>query len=117
MTQPLTSLKIRILHQDGFAMGPGKATLLEAIAETRSIAAAGRKLGWSYWKTRRLLDELNHSYRSPVVVTVKGGATGGGSRLTETGVQALVLFRGMEAEANKAIAPMAEAFRNLLAES
>ena len=79
----LATLKIRILHDGLFAMGPGKADLLEAIQETRSIAAAGRKLGLSYWKTRRLLEEMNQSFRLPVVVTARGGDKGGGSQVTD----------------------------------
>lgn len=115
MTKSLATIKIRILHRDGFAMGPGKATLLEAIAETRSIAAAGRQLGWSYWKTRRLLDEMNLGFRDPLVVTVKGGDRGGGSSLTKTGIEALARFRAMEAAAAAAIAPLVEGFQDLLA--
>lgn len=96
-------------------MGPGKAELLEAIQETASIAAAGRKLGLSYWKTRHLLEEMNQCFRSPVVVTSKGGENGGGSQVTETGRMALAQFRAMEAEAGAAIAGRVAAFQELLA--
>jgi|GEM_PF-3908453 len=73
------SIKIRLRHGEAFAMGPGKADLLEAIQATSSIAAAGRSLGMSYWKTRHLLDEMNACFTSPVVATAKGGDRGGGS--------------------------------------
>jgi len=112
---PQATLRIRLRHGDLFAMGPGKADLLEAIRETASIAAAGRKLGLSYWKTRRLLDEMNQTFRGPVVVTSKGGEGGGGSRVTETGLQALAQFRAMEAAAEAAIAGQVAAFQDLLA--
>jgi len=111
---PRATIKIRILHEEGFAMGPGKAALLEAIAATRSIAGAGRALGLSYWKTRRLLDEMNHCFTGPLVTTAKGGAQGGGARVTETGMQALALFRAMEAEADAAIARSLGTFQDLL---
>jgi len=113
--RPLSSIKIRLLCGDLFAMGPGKADLLEAIQETASIAAAGRKLGLSYWKTRRLLEELNQCFRSPVVVASKGGERGGGAQVTETGRLALAQFRAMEAEAGAAIAGRVLAFQDLLA--
>ena len=113
---PLVSLKIRLHHGDGFAMGPGKADLLEAILATQSIAAAGRRLGLSYWKTRHLLDEMSRSFRLPVVVTAKGGASGGGSQVTEIGRAALAAFRAMEAAAGAAIAGQVVAFQALLAE-
>jgi len=114
--RPLVSLKIRLPHGEIYAMGPGKASLLEAIRETRSIAAAGRQLGLSYWKTRHLLEEMNLCFRSPVVLTTKGGEMGGGSRVTETGLEALAQFRAMEAEAEAAIARRVLAFQGLLAD-
>jgi molybdate transport system regulatory protein len=113
--RPLVSLKLRLLQGDCFAMGPGKAALLEAIAETRSVAAAGRKLGLSYWKTRRLLEELNQCFRLPLVATTKGGDRGGGSRVTAAGQEALARFRAMEAVAGAAVAPQARAYQELLA--
>jgi molybdate transport system regulatory protein len=111
---PLVSLKIRLKAQDAFAFGPGKADLLEAIGRTRSIAAAGRELGLSYWKTRHLLDEMAQCFRWPVVVAAKGGEKGGGARLTEAGERALALFRAMEKGALEAIREPAEAFQDLL---
>ena len=108
----LATLKIRILHDGLFAMGPGKADLLEAIQETRSIAAAGRKLGLSYWKTRRLLKEMNQSFRLPVVVTARGGDKGGGSQVTDLGRAVLAQFRAMEAAAGAAIADRSRRSRN-----
>ena len=113
--RPLATLKIRLLCGDIFAMGPGKADLLEAIQATASIAAAGRKLGLSYWKTRHLLDEMNQCFRQPVVAASKGGEKGGGAQVTETGRQALAQFRAMEADAGAAIAARVEAFQELLA--
>ena len=109
-------VRIGIPLGDCYAMGPGKADLLEAIHETASIAAAGRKLGLSYWKTRHLLEEMNLCFRQPVVVTSKGGEKGGGSQVTETGMQALAQFRAMEAEARSAIAGRARTFQELLAD-
>ena len=114
MTEHLVSLKIRLPHGEIFAMGPGKADLLEAIQETASIAAAGRKLGLSYWKTRHLLEEMNQCFRLPVVAASRGGGKGGGAEVTETGRLALAQFRAMEAEAGRAIAARAIAFQALL---
>jgi molybdate transport system regulatory protein len=112
--RPLAALKIRLTCGDIFAMGPGKADLLEAIQATASIAAAGRKLGLSYWKTRHLLDEMNLCFLQPVVTTSKGGDRGGGAQVTETGRMALAQFRAMEAEAGAAIADRVSAFQELL---
>lgn len=110
----LYSIRIRLHHGGGFAMGPGKADLLEAIQAAGSVAAAGRELGLSYWKTRRLLDEMNQSFRAPLVATSRGGKDGGGARLTGTGVQVLARFRAMEAAAGSAVGPMVESFQGFL---
>ena len=109
-------IRIGIPLGECYAMGPGKADLLEAIQATASIAAAGRKLGLSYWKTRHLLEEMNQCFRSPVVATSKGGEKGGGAQVTETGRAALAQFRAMEDEAGRAIADRAVAFQALLAD-
>ena len=96
-------IKIRIRQGDVFAFGPGKAALLDAIEGCRSIAAAGRSLGLSYSKTRRLVDEMNRSFRLPLVETAKGGSLGGGARVTETGLRIRAVFRDMEARAEASV--------------
>jgi len=98
-------------------MGPGKADLLAAIQETGSISAAGRKLGLSYQKTRKLVDEMNKGFRGPVVEGFKGGAQNGGAKLTALGSEALKRYRMMQLHAETAIRSDLEAFNELLADS
>jgi molybdate transport system regulatory protein len=93
------SLRIRVHHAGLFAFGPGKADLLEAIEACQSISGAGRSLGLSYTKTRRLLDELNGSFREPMVESARGGAQGGRAWVTPTGQRVLAAFRAMERRA------------------
>lgn len=112
--EPSASLKVRILSKGIYAMGPGKADLLEAVGEHHSIAGAGRALGYSYWKTRHLIDEMNGSFREPVVVTMKGGSERGGAVLTDMGRQVLALFRTMESKGQASILEDFEALRTLL---
>lgn len=112
-SEPSMILKIRILHEDLFAFGPGKAALLDAIARHQSISGAGREMGLSYSKTRRLVDEMNLSFRSPLVETSRGGSERGGAAVTEAGRRVLEAFRGMEAKAQEAVQ---EGFRELAAE-
>lgn len=112
-SEPSMILKIRILHEDLFAFGPGKAALLDAIARHQSISGAGREMGLSYSKTRRLVDEMNQSFRSPLVETSRGGSERGGAAVTEAGRRVLEAFRGMEAKAQEAVR---EGFRELSAE-
>lgn len=113
---PLASIRIRIACGDEIAMGQGKADLLEAIAATGSIAAAGRHLGMSYRKAWLLVDEMNRCFAKPVVEAVKGGAKGGGARVTETGREALRQYRDIQALAKAAIEKELREFRKLLAD-
>jgi molybdate transport system regulatory protein len=110
-------VRIRIRSTSGelYAMGPGKAELLLAIQATGSIAAAGRKMGMSYQKTRQLVDEMNTCFVAPLVEGFKGGAQGGGTQLTGVGQEVLARFQAMQARAEAAIGEELEAFRKLLA--
>ncbi|MGD8790382.1 MAG: LysR family transcriptional regulator, partial [Burkholderiales bacterium] len=65
--------QLRISFRKSIAMGPGKADLLDAIAESGSISAAARKLGMSYRRAWVLVDTMNASFRSPLVETLTGG--------------------------------------------
>jgi len=114
---PLASIRIRITCGDEIAMGQGKADLLEAIAATGSIAAAGREMGMSYRKAWLLVDEMNRCFANPVVEAVKGGANGGGARVTEAGREALRQYRNIQAKARVAIESELKTFRGLLASS
>lgn len=89
--------KARILLGDTIAIGPGKADLLEAVAGTGSIAAAGRSLGFSYRRTRDMIDTLNACWRVPLVATVRGGSHGGGAQLTPAGRAVLEEYRKLDA--------------------
>ncbi|WP_070155025.1 winged helix-turn-helix domain-containing protein [Sphingobium phenoxybenzoativorans] len=90
-------VKVQMMHGDEIAMGPGKAALLDAIAQTGSISAAGRMLGMSYRRTWMLVDVMNRSWRSKLVETQAGGGAGRGARLTEDGQHVLNAFRAIEA--------------------
>lgn len=99
-----TRLRLRLMAGEEIAIGPGKADLLAAIAETGSIAAAGRRLDMSYRRAWLLVETMNRCFRSPVVEAAKGGAKGGGARLTQLGAEVLERYRRMEAKAERAIA-------------
>ena len=96
--------RLRVVLGQGVALGPGKADLLEAIAATGSISAAGRQMKMSYRRAWLLVEELNGSFQSALVAADKGGAHGGGARLTELGAEVLRHFRSMERKTQKAIA-------------
>jgi molybdate transport system regulatory protein len=73
-------LRLRIGKDRELAVGPGKIALLEAIDETGSISAAGRKLRMSYRRAWLLVDALNRTFDAPVLTTATGGKEGGAHR-------------------------------------
>jgi molybdate transport system regulatory protein len=106
--------RLRILLGAAIAVGPGKAALLEAIGETGSIAAAGRRMGMSYRRAWFLVKTMNACFREPLVDAAKGGLHGGGAQLTATGREVLKRYRAMEAHASKAVAAELRVFKKLL---
>lgn len=98
------TLQLRISLNPKTQLGPGKAELLQAVDETGSIAAAGRRMGMSYKRAWYLIDTMNAYFREPVVVSVKGGSARGGAQLTATGRTVLKSYRRMEQKARRSIA-------------
>jgi molybdate transport system regulatory protein len=95
---------LRVTFTDDFYVGPGRADLLEGIAETGSIAAAGKRMGMSYKRAWSLVQALNEGFGSPLVEASRGGAGQGGASLTPDGAFVLERYRAMQDAARKAIA-------------
>ncbi len=89
-------LRLKLVLGPDTALGPGKADLLEAIAQAGSIAAAGRQLGMSYKRAWLLVDTMNGCFKTPLVSSVRGGKGGGVARLTPAGKDVLQRFRNIE---------------------
>ena len=89
-------LSIRLDLAIGARIGPGKVAVLEEIARSGSISAAGRALGMSYRRTWELVEELNRSLGTPVVETAAGGSGGGGTVLTRAGKAVIERYRAIE---------------------
>ena len=94
--------RLRIGSDKELALGPGKVALLEAIQETGSISAAGRKLGMSYRRAWLLVDAMNRAFLAPVIETSTGGREGGGTSLTANGQEVVRRYRRIEALAMEA---------------
>ncbi|MFN7197487.1 MAG: winged helix-turn-helix domain-containing protein [Hylemonella sp.] len=107
-----TRFRIQIKH--AVALGPGKADVLQCIAETGSIAEAGRRLGMSYQTVWSLVRSMNRDFVGPLVSKQRGGAAGGGAALTPLGEQVLALYRDIEARAQAAVAPQIEQLLQLI---
>jgi len=107
-------LTLRVLRGRAPAIGPGKAELVERIAETGSISAAARAMGMSYRRAWQLVEAMNRACREPVVITAVGGKRGGGAEVTAFGRRLVRLFRKMEDRASSAIAADLKRFESLL---
>jgi len=109
----MTALKLRILF-DGAMIGPGKAALLDGIAATGSIAAAGRQMQMSYKRAWMLVEEMNAAFAQPLVTSARGGQGGGGARLTPFGAEVLRLYREVVARSEAAAAAPIAALEGML---
>jgi molybdate transport system regulatory protein len=89
-------LSIRLDLGSGARIGPGKVAVLEEIARSGSISAAGRALRMSYRRTWELVEDLNRSLGTPVVETAAGGSGGGGAVLTRAGKTVIERYRAIE---------------------
>lgn len=89
-------LKIQLYCGNEIAMGPGKADLLDAIAEHGSISAAGRAMDMSYRRAWLLVDAMNRCWQHPLVETTPGSAKGGGARVSSFGQTVLAHYRGLQ---------------------
>ncbi len=90
-------IRARLMCGEEFAIGPGKASLLEAIIREGSISAAGRALGMSYRRTWLLVDEMNRCWEQRLVETTPGGGQTRGARLSTLGLHVLRDYRALEA--------------------
>jgi len=106
--------RFRLMAGDEIALGPGKADLLEAVAQTGSIAEAARQLDLSYMRAWSMIQTMNQSFQEPVVEKNRGGEAHGGATVTEFGQKLLKLYRQMEAKAAKATAKESAALLKLL---
>ena len=109
-------LTLRIDFDQHRAVGPGKIKLLELIDEHGSISEAGRRMRMSYRRAWVLVDNLNHCFRAPLVVSQAGGQHGGGASLTELGHAVVEHYRAVERASQTAGAAHIAALAAALAE-
>jgi len=110
-------LSIRIDFGSGVRIGPGKVAVLEEIARSGSISAAGRALAMSYRRTWLLIEEMNLGLGKPVVDTSAGGSGGGGASLTKLGLAIIRQYRAIEMESAQAARKHIAALNRIRAEA
>ncbi|MDD3316864.1 MAG: molybdenum-dependent transcriptional regulator [Methanosarcina sp.] len=72
-------------------MGAGRAELLRAIDEERSLRKACKKLGISYKHAWNMLKKMNEALDEPAIITVRGGKNQG-TFLTDVGRKLLAEY-------------------------
>jgi molybdate transport system regulatory protein len=108
-------LRLRVKRGSAVLMGPGRADLLRHIQVTGSIAAAGRAMRMSYKRAWALVEAMNRDFTAPLVEAAKGGAGGGGARLTVLGLQVLEFYRTLQAQAEISSAPALNGLQAVIA--
>jgi molybdate transport system regulatory protein len=114
MTKPEFLPTLRLHIAAGVAIGPGKALLLESVANTGSISQAAREMEMGYRQAWAMIDSMNEHFVTPLVERSKGGAAKGGTKLTALGYEVLERYKAMERKAFEAIEKDAREFETLL---
>ncbi len=108
--------RFRVMLKGNIGLGPGKAELLDLIQQTGSISEAASRMGMSYMRAWTLVKTMNDCFREPLIATARGGSHRGGATLTETGLQALRLYRQLEKDTEVAARPTWTELRRLMKE-
>jgi len=87
--------RIWIEGENGTFLAEGRIALLKQIIESGSISAAAKTMKMSYKKAWEIIDGMNKESKSPLVMRVSGGKGGGGTQVTEDGLEAIKLFEGL----------------------
>jgi len=109
-------LRMRVTWREEIALGPGKVELLAMVGETGSINEAARRMGMSYMRAWLLIQTMNKCFKKPLVTAARGGAAGGGAKLTAAGKRVLGLYQQMEQASFKAAETDWKELRKLLRE-
>jgi len=94
---------------DGESLGgSGRVQLLALVGEQGSITHAAKAMKMSYKAAWDAIDTMNNLAGEPLVERVAGGKGGGGTRLTQRGLQLVENFRRIEAEHQRFIAQLGQ---------
>jgi molybdate transport system regulatory protein len=106
--------RLRVMCGRDAALGPGRVQLLELVGETGSLRSAAARMGMAYMTAWKHVRALNGRFRSPLVLSQRGGKAGGGAVLTTTGRRVVKLYHEMEAQSHAAIQAGFREFQALL---
>jgi molybdate transport system regulatory protein len=84
-----------------FLMGPNYLRFLAAVDETGTIREGGRAVGWSYRTCLNRLRRMEQVLGRRVLITRRGGESGGSARLTPEARRLVQIFARWQAEVDR----------------
>lgn len=78
-------------------ISPRRLLLLQAIDATGSISQAAKQVGITYKAAWDAVDAMNNLAGQPLVISQHGGKGGGGARLTNSGMQIIIMHERLSA--------------------
>ncbi len=96
-------IKVRV-YNENIDFGKGVAEILRRVDETGSLSAAYKAMGMSSSKAWKILRRAEADLGFALVRGTSGGASGGGTVLTEEGRSLLMRYTAFNAEVQKAAA-------------
>ena len=98
-----STVKVAVGKDGRNVMGEGRARLFELILETGSIRQAAMRMGMSYRYAWGVVRHMEKELGEELVVSSRGGTTGGRTVLTGAGLSLYEEFRRISATAGKAV--------------
>jgi molybdate transport system regulatory protein len=90
------------LNWDGvFLMGPNYLRFLAAVDRTGTIREGGQAVGWSYRTCLNRLRRMERVLGRPVLITKRGGRSGGSARLTPEARRFVEIFTRWQADVDQ----------------
>jgi molybdate transport system regulatory protein len=90
------------LNWDGvFLMGPNYLRFLAAVDQTGTIREGGQAVGWSYRTCLNRLRRMERVLGRPVLITRRGGRSGGSARLTPEARRFVQIFTRWQAAVDR----------------
>ena len=115
LPSPFLKVRVRIMHGEQIAFGPGKAQLLESLLATGSLNRTASEMKMSYVKALALARTMNAQFSEPLVELARGGKQGGGTQVTALGRKVLAEYQAMSTATEKAARPSWQRLRKLRA--
>ena len=84
-------------------LNPSKTALLLEILKCGSLLGAAKELKISYQNAWTMVNEMNRSAPSPLVIKQRGGLKGGGTEISGYGERILKEYKLIQAQINKVV--------------